>query len=37
MTGSHVRAPAATHSVSASNRLFRTRLWLASAMWLAVE
>jgi uncharacterized membrane protein len=36
MIGSHARAPAAAHRVTASKRLFRARIWLASAMWVPV-
>jgi uncharacterized membrane protein len=36
MTGSHTHARAAVHHVTASKRLFRARIWLASAMWVPV-
>jgi uncharacterized membrane protein len=36
MIGSHERRPAAAHRVTASKRLFRARIWLASAMWVPV-
>ena len=36
MIGSHTRARAAAHPVTASKRLFRARIWLASAMWVPV-
>jgi uncharacterized membrane protein len=36
MIGSHARPPAAAHPVTASKRVFRARIWLASAMWVPV-
>ena len=36
MTGPHPRASAAGHPVIAPTRLFRARIWLASAMWVPV-
>jgi uncharacterized membrane protein len=36
MIGSRDGAPTAAHPVTASTRLFRARIWLASAMWVPV-
>ena len=36
MLGSHTRTPVGAHPVTASRRLFRVRIWLASAMWVPV-